>query len=543
MRVVRARRNTLLPVSRLPPEIIEKVFVWLCLLDPLTVTSLGWIPRATHVCQAWRLTAIGYPRLWATIALPIDSRWEREMLDRCQQYPLSISAFYGSEETYEWPYTAYVIRYNLERTKNLQIVHRDRRYYHPLVPNTPCPILESLDLKVESSLTPGLPGNFTNHAPALREIRLETPSAFNWASPCLATLASLEVQSANITRQNMPRLEDVVEALRRMVVLENFTLAIVFAASLPQAVDVFELPRMANFKLTASIFDAQRLLQRIELPTTSQLCISLTGSPGTLPEDGDPTAFLSTLRSFLHGPGKPIMKLLVSSRAPWSVPITSGSKISVMAWRGTRRTGMAPDSMAPIAVHFPPGSMRWGRGTLTPTAVRIFASEHLIELAMLDVAWNENTWATVLPKIPAVQSVEAARSAAAALCRLLEPGISGTPTALVLPALSSLRLRDVSLRASYVPGVPRLGDALLASLAARAAAGHALKMLELRRCPRVRPAQRWQLHAVLPNYKFFLLDCEHRVGRRGQTSSSEKGDTSCHSSYCRTVIFFRVGRH
>ncbi|KAI0042529.1 hypothetical protein FA95DRAFT_1500021, partial [Auriscalpium vulgare] len=70
----KSRRNGFVTVVRLPPEVVEKIFLALVAVNPPTEIDLGWISRTTHVCQAWRRIALGYPDLWTSITVPLLGR-------------------------------------------------------------------------------------------------------------------------------------------------------------------------------------------------------------------------------------------------------------------------------------------------------------------------------------------------------------------------------------------------------------------------------------------------------------------------------------
>ncbi|KAF9474931.1 hypothetical protein BDN70DRAFT_814909, partial [Pholiota conissans] len=73
---LKARRNSLAPVSRLPAEILGIIF---SLVQTREVnpngkregTPLQWL-NVTYVCQYWRNVALDFPSLW--VDLPVQSR-------------------------------------------------------------------------------------------------------------------------------------------------------------------------------------------------------------------------------------------------------------------------------------------------------------------------------------------------------------------------------------------------------------------------------------------------------------------------------------
>lgn len=68
LRATHSRLNALMPVIRLPAELIAEVFAILADAEPPLIThatrSLGWV-RLSHVCQRWRAVCLAQPLLWA----------------------------------------------------------------------------------------------------------------------------------------------------------------------------------------------------------------------------------------------------------------------------------------------------------------------------------------------------------------------------------------------------------------------------------------------------------------------------------------------
>ncbi|KAI0277169.1 hypothetical protein BGY98DRAFT_901925, partial [Russula aff. rugulosa BPL654] len=86
------RRNTLVPISGLPPEILARVFHVLVHEEPpfSRRRNLGWI-RVTHVCRHWRQVALDDSSLWARISgTQANTKWISEMLARAKNAPLDV---------------------------------------------------------------------------------------------------------------------------------------------------------------------------------------------------------------------------------------------------------------------------------------------------------------------------------------------------------------------------------------------------------------------------------------------------------------------
>ncbi|KAI0038403.1 hypothetical protein FA95DRAFT_1474257, partial [Auriscalpium vulgare] len=92
-----AHINACAPVSRLPPELLCRVFsdlVGLELEDRRPVdgfpSTMPWI-RLSHVCRHWRDVALNDPAFWGDLILPLPPQWADAILSRSQGTPLSLS--------------------------------------------------------------------------------------------------------------------------------------------------------------------------------------------------------------------------------------------------------------------------------------------------------------------------------------------------------------------------------------------------------------------------------------------------------------------
>lgn len=90
----KSRRNSLVPISRLPTETFREIFSFaqLLCLDSAgpNHNPLEWI-NLTYVCRHWRNIALNLPRLW--VYLPIGNlKWVQEMLRRSKNFSLVIGS-------------------------------------------------------------------------------------------------------------------------------------------------------------------------------------------------------------------------------------------------------------------------------------------------------------------------------------------------------------------------------------------------------------------------------------------------------------------
>ncbi|KAI0046047.1 hypothetical protein FA95DRAFT_1596510, partial [Auriscalpium vulgare] len=92
-----AHINACAPVSRLPPELLCRVFSDLVGLEIEGGRSMDGFPctmpwvRLSHVCRHWRDVALNDPTFWGHVNLPLPPRWADAIISRSQGTPLSLS--------------------------------------------------------------------------------------------------------------------------------------------------------------------------------------------------------------------------------------------------------------------------------------------------------------------------------------------------------------------------------------------------------------------------------------------------------------------
>lgn len=80
-------------VTRLPPEILDDIFSlihqdrarWLVRKS----LKRSWV-ALSHVCQDWRLAALGHARFWIDVDFSMHCEWIKLMLERSRDLPISV---------------------------------------------------------------------------------------------------------------------------------------------------------------------------------------------------------------------------------------------------------------------------------------------------------------------------------------------------------------------------------------------------------------------------------------------------------------------
>ncbi|KAH8103888.1 hypothetical protein BXZ70DRAFT_670038 [Cristinia sonorae] len=117
-RGINAGLNQDAPISRLPPEILSKIFI--CYAQTTKGATVGW-PALTHICHYWREVALASPLLWTKIHVSNHPNTEpvASYIERSAEMPLSVRVRVETE-----PYTdsIHMILPELRRARKLHIM-------------------------------------------------------------------------------------------------------------------------------------------------------------------------------------------------------------------------------------------------------------------------------------------------------------------------------------------------------------------------------------------------------------------------------------
>ncbi|KAF9480816.1 hypothetical protein BDN70DRAFT_856259 [Pholiota conissans] len=225
--VLKMLRNTFVPVSRLPPEILCSIFVILKedKIPFSILPDLTWIKPTTHVCRHWREVAIASPNLWADPPVTNPS-WTKLMLQRSKDTPLIIES-----DTFPSFRALGMIFEHSQRIKALKLRMKTMQMWNKVQKILPesLPQLESLQLSLSSGLGDVFSSkDVLSDAPNLRQMKL-SDFDFNWNthSRLLCGLTHLELRHIYPnSRLTWNLLVDVLQGLPDLEVLS-------FESSLP----------------------------------------------------------------------------------------------------------------------------------------------------------------------------------------------------------------------------------------------------------------------------------------------------------------------
>ncbi|KAG1808678.1 uncharacterized protein BJ212DRAFT_1382548 [Suillus subaureus] len=297
MRYLRTRRNSLSPVSSIPPEILGAIFDHhvqrtQLLHAPDAPAVLSWL-NIGHVCRHWREVTLGTPELWATPFL-VSLQATEEMLLRSKMVPLKLRT--GRR------YRIDCVQKTLTHIERLQEVslpffshafgsgttHHCIAEFLDKLSSCSAPKLQSLFFEVEFKQTPRITIPTSFPAPNLRSLQIKHCD-LSWVSPVLTGLTVLTIKK--LSPECLPTLEELISALRRMPALHTLELEDALptlplqTTSLPRtprAMNV-RLPHLKQLCLAAKMLEVANVLARIELQESTTevrlFCEGFSGNP------------------------------------------------------------------------------------------------------------------------------------------------------------------------------------------------------------------------------------------------------------------------
>jgi hypothetical protein len=338
IRALKSRRNTLSPVSSLPPEVFAAIFSLLCLPG---IPSLGGKPgknlarlRVSHVCHQWREIALNQPLLWSHVNFDTLS-WAgaAEVLVRAKSVPLYLESrlsdrYWGDGKIFQNELQS--------RIRHLRI--RADRYRTYLLRSTlkglvsPAPTLEYLSVFSSEEFTEEMfiPDTlFNGCTPRLSCLELRNCN-ISWKSPLLKGLKYLDIRTPS--RNARPKLAVWLDALSKLPQLKALTLHSASPVAPPSPYDVERastLSSLTRLNISASAGDCALALAHLDLPTLTCLRLKVISH---LPNYSDVKNLLPYITRHAHGPQDPypLQSVLINSHerkdenyldvAAWTVP-------------------------------------------------------------------------------------------------------------------------------------------------------------------------------------------------------------------------------
>ncbi|KAG5647807.1 hypothetical protein DXG03_007729 [Asterophora parasitica] len=289
IRLLKSRRNILAPISRLPPEMLAKVFSFRAAESVESSNPLEWI-RVSHVSRHWRAIALDSPSLWGNLVFT-RPKWSEEMLKRSKMASLIVKA----DLTCITPRIFEAVRLALlhgPRIHDLQLraasatierlLSRDLELFE-------APMIHSLSLSVPRITRFGSDEGFTipstilsGETPYLRRLDLDKCN-ISWESALLQGLTHLKIH--DVTTAARPTTQQLVDALERMPRLEvlDFRDALPLSPetatsdALPEG-RIIDLPVLNHLAIVSTVPECSNLIRHISVPTGARVHLSCSGT-------------------------------------------------------------------------------------------------------------------------------------------------------------------------------------------------------------------------------------------------------------------------
>lgn len=275
VRVLRTKRNTLAPISCLPPEILCEIFTFTARVIHTRAFDPRWIGSMTHVCQHWRDVALACPSLWVYIFMD-RRRWLEELLKRSKTTPLIVDLhipFASSPEVWE---AVHSVMGHARRFRELRVTAKtsDIMKIFPIIAPIDTPFLETLCLSNVTSYPLGMKHIYSFagifDTTSLRRLELNNCNIC-WVSSRLSGLTHLTLHDYQDIFPTLSELLDTLEKvpnLETLCVNDSMAMRRTGNATLRRVVS---LPRLSLFCSTYGVSECALVLNHLSYPSTAHL--------------------------------------------------------------------------------------------------------------------------------------------------------------------------------------------------------------------------------------------------------------------------------
>ena len=293
IRSLKQRRNALSFVSRLPPEVLGKIFE--CTRTSIVrenAKSLGWL-KVGHVCLHWRNVALD-PHLWSHVDF-IHLESVEQFLGRSKAVPLTVEIDINSRTAKKiglvWTHAS--------RIRGLRIAPGDiegsQIWLGEILSQLvhAAPLLQFETFTFENSLLQVLGRRFPNdffagNLCSLRQLELRNCTV-SWGSSIFSQLTSLRLSldtqyESDVYMNVRPSTSELLTALSNMHNLKVLHLRHIFPSVATQSFPSqtsernILLPRLSSFLVVSNARTCSPVLDRLILPSLSLLDVTCTVS-------------------------------------------------------------------------------------------------------------------------------------------------------------------------------------------------------------------------------------------------------------------------
>ncbi|KAE9396346.1 hypothetical protein BT96DRAFT_977537 [Gymnopus androsaceus JB14] len=272
IRELRSRRNLLMPVSRLPVEVLCAIFM--CVPDKSRYYRWHWI-TVTHTCRLFRTIALNCPALWSTPDFT-KPKLAYEMIKRSKMAPLTIQVIP------EYPLTPRVVdavSVGLKQLPRINKIHLlasgDNMYkllsgVHDPAPFLRTLILDSIHTRVESYVL--RPDFLGGDAPQLTHVDLSS-CHLSWDSCFLRNLIYLRMHYPG---PPVPTLGQFIIALTGMPQLQVLDLDCALPDSTYTRTDeksYVDLPCLRKLYIAGTLSECAIFITHVYIPPSATVHI------------------------------------------------------------------------------------------------------------------------------------------------------------------------------------------------------------------------------------------------------------------------------
>ncbi|KDR85147.1 hypothetical protein GALMADRAFT_260847 [Galerina marginata CBS 339.88] len=294
------RRNTFAPVSRLPPEMLCRIFYFAS--QDLERGPLHWI-KVSHVCHEWRDVAVNSPSLWTNLPLS-NARWTEEMLSRSRMADLTVTGDFLTPYYRKFPtetISSALRQASRIRHLSLKVTYPD--VIQGLLSELPqcAPNLESLCIHQASTTEYcEILENVLCQADRLHRLEI-TGCKINWDCHLWSSLTSLKIHNTPPTSK--PTTTQLWNAFKRMPNLESMDLqrTLPMPEDSPQPREKLFFAHLQKLTVISSTPEVQMLLEGISFRPTVVIKLECNTA---ITSDLDFTRVLSSISSLLSSSAK-----------------------------------------------------------------------------------------------------------------------------------------------------------------------------------------------------------------------------------------------
>ncbi|TCD61499.1 hypothetical protein EIP91_008365 [Steccherinum ochraceum] len=286
LRRLRYLKNSLIPISRLPPEILSQIFFAFCALVKNQPRAFGryrrefeWLSVA-HVCHEWRDVALSTPLFWSNIRLGnLSDTALATILARSQQAPLQITSDFDETRRSRVTCQLLILQEHMARVESLDMCLPPHAFQDTITPSVSPSQMQRLVLKADSDhyTMEDAPLLRQYSFPALKELELRGYRLSWHLSSFPHTLTHMSIDYSNSTAPSRCSVAEVVAAIRPLSKLQDLRVQGMLSKD-PVSSAVLPSTSLTNLKyllIKATPAANAHFLDCFRIPSTASVTIAI----------------------------------------------------------------------------------------------------------------------------------------------------------------------------------------------------------------------------------------------------------------------------